>query len=203
MTYAELIADLQTWMENTATTFTDSLDTIIDMAERRISKELNCDAMREQATLTLVNGTATAAKPATAVAINWVRVGNTPPLEFRTLSFLLDYAPNAATTGTPRYYGNQDESTLYFAPTPNAAAAALTCRCEFDARITGLSAGTTTTWVSLNQPDLLFYACLLESGAFEKAGDDEQRYSALYDRALKSAQAEVARTRSDATSLMR
>ena len=203
MDYATLVAQLQAWQEEEGAEFLASVDTIIDLAEQRISKELDCDAMRAQDTLALVAGTPTIAKPTLAVGINWVRIGSNPPIEFRTLSYMLDYAPDATSTGTPRYYGNKDASTLYFAPTPNSAAAALTTTCEYFFRINGLSSTTTTTWISVNAFDLLFYACLLESGVFLKNVEDDKRYGELYARALESAKAEVARVRSDATSPMR
>lgn len=203
MDYATLVAQLEAWQEEDGAEFTASVDTIIDLAEQRISKELDCDAMRAQTTLTLVAGTATVAKPALAVGVNWVRIGSNPPIQFRDLTFMLDFAPDATATGTPRYYGNKDADTLYFAPTPNTAAAALTTTCEYFFRITGLSSDTTTTWISVNAFDLLFYACLVESGVFLKNAEDGKRYGDLYARALETAKAEVARVRSDATSIAR
>lgn len=200
MTYDDLIQRLQDWMENDGTEFSDGLPHVVTLAEARIGKELSTDAMREQATLTLAAGATDVARPADAVAVRWLRPTTGLPIDHRTLPFMLDFWPDTSTTGTPRFYGNKDEATLYVVPPP---AAETTLTCEYEARITGLSDATPTTWISTRHPDLLFYACLLEAGAFEKAPEEEQRYSALYDRALESARGEVARSRSDANSLMR
>ena len=41
-------------------------------------------------------------------------------LLYKQVTFLQDYTPDPATTGTPKYYADWDESTFLLAPTPNA-----------------------------------------------------------------------------------
>ena len=57
---------------------------------------------------------------------------------------------------------------------------------DYTSRPTQLSSTQTTTWLSLNAPDLLFYSCMLEVLTFEKAeADTIADYTAKYQQALQ------------------
>ena len=72
------------------------------------------------------------------------------------------------------------------APIPDATAAAGTLAINYTTRPTQLSSSNTTTWLSLNAPDVLFYACMLEVLTFQKAeADTMQDYAAKYQQALQ------------------
>jgi len=53
-------------------------------------------------------------------------------------------------------------------------------------RPSGLSSSTTTTWISINAPDALLYACLVEASLFMKEAPDlTQSYTVKYQEALQ------------------
>ena len=97
-----------------------------------------------------------------------------------------DYAPDRSVEGSPKYYSWDDDVTLMLAPTPNAATAAGTLDLSYTYRPDQLSGTQTTTWLSLNAPDLLLHACMLEVLTFEKAEQDTiADYTAKYQQALQ------------------
>lgn len=204
MTYDELVARLKAFLEDDYTEFSSSIDTMIEHAELQIAKELEVDAMIQHETGALTLGTATVDKPNTAiVSVRSFTItvnGKKVPLFMRQKSFLDAFWPDATKKDTPRFYANYDEDTWQVAPTPKAAYA---FSAETVQRITGLSSSTTTTWISLNHPDLLFYAVCLQGGVFDQDSEDGKRYAELYERALTGARAEVDRVRSDLNSILR
>tara|TARA_B100001564_G_scaffold117586_1_gene97872 strand:+ start:1666 stop:2367 length:702 start_codon:yes stop_codon:yes gene_type:complete len=111
--------------------------------------------------------------------------------------FMSEYydTPETASTAKPRYYANWDMGTIVVAPTPNAV-------YKFEIGITkkptGLSTGNTETWISVNAPNVLLYACLCEAFKFLKAPQDQQVYEASYQEAISSlAQEQLGKKRRD------
>ena len=111
--------------------------------------------------------------------------------------FMSEYydTPEVASTAIPRYYANWDMGTIVVAPTPNAV-------YKFEIGITkkptGLSSSNTKTWVSVNAPNVLLYACLCEAFKFLKAPNDQQVYEASYQEAIQSlAQEQLGKKRRD------
>ena len=203
-TFDELETRVKNWAENEGTEFDTEFDTMVENAENRLSRELNAEAMLIHKTATLTVGQAFLDKPLDGVNIRSLSFidgsdsNKRKYLEFRTVTYLGDYHPVRAAVGTPRYYANWDEKTWLLAPAANAQDV---IEAYYEARITGLSDTVTTTWISVNYPDLLFYAILIEAGCFEKNAEMAGKYSQLYRTALTSAQAEIARIRGDDTSI--
>ena len=204
-TYADFKTRIKAYIEDDYTEFDTSIDDIVGNAELRISRDINLDAMLVRATGNFTIGAETLAKPASCVAIKWFTYtdinGDQQFLQFRTTSFLRDYAPNKATTGSPRYYGNLDEDTLELAPTPDATSA---YEMEHEVRVDGLTASDgTSTWLSTDAEDLLLYACLVEGEIFHKNEGSLAMYEKKYEESLVATTAEVARIRGDSTSIRR
>jgi len=202
-TYAELTTQIQDWAENTEATFVAEIPVFIANAELRIyrSADLNT-ARKEDATIALSDGVISATLPTDLVVIHSVALlisGARTLLLQKDKSFIDDYTGDRTATGTPKYYAWDDDVTVYLGPTPDATAAAGTLAIEYTFRPTALSASQTTTWLSLNAPDVLFYACQLEAVIFmQKEEDTIASYKAGYEQALKGLiMEEVARNRTD------
>jgi hypothetical protein len=85
--------------------------------------------------------------------------------------------------------------TIVVAPTPNAV-------YKFEIGITkkptGLSSSNTKTWVSVNAPNVILYACLCEAFKFLKAPQDQQVYEQSYNQAIQQlAQEQLGKKRRD------
>ena len=96
-------------------------------------------------------------------------------LQFRDTSFMSEFNPTGA-TGVPKYYSMWDEEKIVVAPTPDAT---YEIQLNYILKDPGLSATNTTTYLSLNFPDGLLYACLAEAYGFLKGPVDMLQ---LYDK---------------------
>ena len=187
MTYAELIARLQTWVESTETDMVANLDTIIEYAELRVYKTVDLNEARLTSSVTLTPSDPEVTLPSGLVTIRTVTLdvsGALTLLEQKEVSFLDDYTGARTVEGTPRYYAWLDDSTILLAPAPDAAD---DVQIAHTIRPTQLSSSETTTWLSLNASDVLMYSCLIELATFLKQeADMVQAYQAKYQEAVKT-----------------
>ena len=192
MTYAELIAKLQVWWESDETAFLAEFDTFIEFAEKRIYRSVDLNTSRvTDATVALTQGQRTVAIPTAVVVLRDVALLASDGVTATQLlqkdnTFLRDYAPDDSVEGTPKYYAWDNDVQISLAPSPDATVAAGTLIIDYTSRPTQLSGSQTTTWLSLNAPDLLFYSCMLEVLTFQKAeADTIADYTAKYQQALQ------------------
>ena len=92
-----------------------------------------------------------------------------------------EYWPDGADTGIPKYYSVWDQNTFYVAPTP---AASYAVELGYIYRPAQLSSTNTTTWVSINAPEALLYACLIQAYSYTKGPPDMLAY---FNNAYKEA----------------
>lgn len=201
--YAELVTRLQNYTEDPDSEFSDEIDTIIENAELRIARDLEVDgfdAMTEREDGSMSTGDREITKPSAVIStvqFNIVNGTTRPVLQKRPESFLNYFWPDRTATDVPRYYADLDETKWVVAPTPDDT---YTYEIETKQRITGLSSGTTTTWISTQHPDLLFFACLVEGEIFHTNPDDLTLYEARYQQALEGVNRESIRNRMDGAS---
>jgi len=170
-TYSGLKTAVQNYMDNSETTFTNTLDTFIKQAENRIFNTIELNVFRKNVTGTASSGNPYLSSPSDFVAPLSLAVLNDDSeytyLLLKHPSFMRNYIKTAATTGVPKYYGQFDEDTFILAPTPNAN---LTFELHYLYQPTSLTAAgdSGTTWISDNTPDLLLYGSLVEASIFMK-----------------------------------
>jgi hypothetical protein len=202
MTYAELLQKIRDYTEVDSNVLTDSiLDSMIRDAELRIFREVDADYAREYAAanvninspyLLLPNATSSSGLTSTrrAVIVRSFLVFNTNQsptnkeyLDKRDTSFIFEYNSTGA-TGVPKYYANWKETTLIMAPTPDAQ---YQVQLSYIYTPDHLSATNTTTYLSDNVPDLLFYATMMQAYEFLKGPMDMYKvYSDKYNVAIQS-----------------
>ncbi len=192
MSYTTLKANIQNFMEDDSTELTASIDVIIAQAEEMVFQRLpNLPCFRQVATANLVVGTFEyTVGPSTCRMIRQVSVtdssSNVNYLNHRVDSYLRDYWPNSATTGTPIMYSTKNATTsgtvITLAPTPSAT---LAYQVDFIAPETGLSSSNANTWVDTNAPAVLLAAALYETSAFLKAADTLSLYKTQFDEAAQ------------------
>lgn len=204
-TYDSLVTELQKEFRDFDEDYSGSIDNVIYLSEQRIAKDIDFDAMHEEVTGVLTANDETFALPTDAIAIRHLRVASVggsdyKALKFRMLGYLRDAFPETTPAARPDFMGIFDEDTYILAPKPLLA---YPYKCEFDFRITGLSATTQSTWISTNQGPLLFYACCLQSSVLSKTPDDEKRYGTLYNDEKSKCEAEINRRRTNANSALR
>lgn len=114
----------------------------------------------------------------------------------RSYSWLLDYAPSGnSSTGVPRYYSDVDGTDFIVGPSPNAA---YTMEMAYYEKLAPLDASNETNWLTVNAPDLLLYAALLESAPFLRDDPRVATWQGMYDRLGASLTAQDAAFMTDA-----
>ena len=202
MTFAELLQKVRDYTEVDSNVLTDSiLDSMIRDAELRIFREVDADYAREYATanlninspyLQLPNATSSSGLTSTRRAVivrSFLVYDSTQSpttkeyLNKSDTSFKFGYN-STGTTGVPKYYANWKETTLIMAPTPDAQ---YQVQLSYIYTPDHLSATNTTTYLSDNVPDLLFYATMMQAYEFLKGPMDMYKvYSDKYNVAIQS-----------------
>ena len=214
-TYAELVTQIRDYSETDSAVLTTTIiNDIIANAEDRIFRSIELDNFKEYISgntaannrFVLLPGYTTGATTPTINDIATIRyvtlytdAGTKErfALERVDADFLNEYypTPEVGSSAKPRYYATWDMKKIAIAPTPNAV-------YKFEIGITkkptGLGAGNTTTWVSVNAERALLYACMVETFKFLKAPQDQQVYEASFAEALQElAQEQLGKKRRD------
>jgi len=185
MTYSELVTNIRNYTEVGANVFTDAvINVFITFAENRILRDIDLDVFKLEVTSNLTTNNKFLSAPSDILTHRYLIVtsGTTQIfLDFRDTSFMKEYWPNGATTGIPKYYSVWNENTFYIAPTPSSAFAV---ELGYIYRPAQLSSTNTTTWISTNAPEALFYACLIQAYSYTKGPPDMM---AIFDASYKQA----------------
>ena len=199
MTYAELLQKVRDYTEVDSAVLTDTIvQGMIRDAELRIFREVDADYTREYATANLNIGSpyldlpsaATTTATRTSIIVRSMLVFDstqTPTtkeyLDKRDTSFIFEYNSTGA-TGVPKYYANWKETTIIMAPAPDAQ---YQVQLSYIYSPEALSATNTTTYLSDNVSDLLFYATMVQAYEFLKGPMDMYKiYSDKYNGAIQS-----------------
>ena len=201
-TYTELVSQIRDYTEVSSDVFTDSIiNDFIEHTENKILRDLDLPVFRsyQYATFTASNGFltlpgGTSLTPSEFSIIRSVMIypaagsGDRTYLEQRDVTYMNEYWPDRSTTGTPKYYSQWDQNTIYVVPTPSAAFYVEVGLTKLPTR---LSSSNTNTWLSDNAPALLLYGCLVEAFKFLKGPADMlQVYTQSYEMALQEVAAQ-------------
>ena len=196
MTYTELVQKIRDYTEVGSEVLTSTIvNGFIRDAEFKIFREADADYAREYANSTftannkfvaLPNATGVSSTERRALIVRSVVATNSSSvqvaLEPRDDTFINEYNSTGA-TGFPKYYATFRENAIEVAPTPDAA---YVVALDYIYTPDALSTTNTTTYISLNAPELLLYACLLEAFAYLKGPMDMYKlYQEKYNEALQ------------------
>ena len=163
-TFTTLKTAIQEYTDNTESTFTGQLSRFILNAEERILKECQLDDFRKNVSGTATQSTKFLTKPTDFLApfsLSAVNSSNNEFLLYKQVTFLQDYTPNPATTGTPKYYADWDEDTFLLAPTPDSN---YTMELHYFYRPQSITASSDgTSWLGTNAELALLYGSLVEA----------------------------------------
>jgi hypothetical protein len=174
MTYDELVTNIRNYTEVGSNVFTNSvINTFITMAENRILRDIDLDVFKKEVTGTMTTSNKFLTAPTDILTHRYLMLtdasNNQIFLDFRDTSFMKEFWADGSDTGTPKYYAVWDQNTFYVAPTPNANFAV---ELGYIYRPTQLSSTNTETWVSINAPEALLYACLIQAYSYTKGPTD-------------------------------
>jgi hypothetical protein len=192
MTYAELVQKIRDYTEVDSTVLSDTIiNGFIENAEFRVLREVDSDSNRSFKTAQLTTSQRYIDVPDDCLVVRSAQIvdsdgvasaDNREFLEYKDTNFMSEYNPTDA-TGVPKYYSYWDEDTLVFAPVPDAE---YTIQINYVLKPAALTATNTTTYLSLNFPNGLLYACLVEAYGFLKGPQDllqlyEQKYKQVVE----------------------
>jgi len=174
----------------------DVLARIIKNAEHTIFRAVDVDDERFYSTSNCIIGNRYVSVPADCRVIRYVQLlnDNVSPniqvfLEQRDTSFMAEYynIPSTVSTSLPKYWANWDENYWVVAPTPDTAYEITMAFNKEPVSLTDATKSTSGTYISNKYPDLLLYACLVNTYAYLKGPQDMlQYYKAAYKEALES-----------------
>ena len=186
-TYDGLKQAIQDYTENSETTFVGNLPIFIRAAEERILKsvQLNLFMRNQIGAMTLGNQYLGAPSDFLApFSLTLTDNGKKEFLEFKDLSFIEVFSPDATATGKPRYYAQFDVGNFILAPTPDKN---YDVEVQYMFRPASLTsgAGTATSWLSENAELSLLYGSLVEAYIFMKGEQDIMaQYNQRFTEAL-------------------
>ena len=191
MTFTTLQQDVQRYLERGNTLASDpivfeQIPRLINLAERRIARELKVEGFINVVTGTLSAGQSVYPKPdrwRDTVSIN-IGTGttlNTRKILFsRVYEYLRSYWPDALETDTPIFYSDYDYSHWLLAPTPDAEYPFEILYYELPPL---LDENVQTNWITEYAPQLLLYGTLVEATPFLKNDERIPVWQSMYDRA--------------------
>lgn len=195
-TYAEMLAQIQAWVEDDSAEFVASIPDILQLGEDRIQRDLDLGIFAQWFSNAMTPASAT--QQFTKIAGELVHGsfyidtgGVRRFVEPRSVEFVLDYN-NGNPSGVPKYWATFSahpySTTLspfwIFAPIP---ASNYTLNGRALVRATRLSGSTANSWIGDNMEDLLLKACLAETEAFLKDDGRVDMWKKDYVEALATA----------------
>ena len=203
ISYPDLRTNIRNYTEVSSTVLSDSvIENIVLNAEYRIFRDVPMDAYRASTTGNLVTNQDFVNVPAGALVVRAVQVytstsvttGANVFLEKKDLTFLEEYVSANTSTGSPKYYamkggatGNTSSTSgaILLAPVPDST---YEYQIHYNRIPDKLEAtDNETSFISLNFPNGLLYACLVEAYGYLKGPADmlqlyEQKYKQEVER---------------------
>ena len=191
MTFASLQQDIRRYLERGTTYASDpvvfeQIPRLINLAERRIARELKIQGFINVVSGTLTTGQSVYAKPDRWRDTISFNVGTGPLNNSRKTLFTRDYEymraywPDSTQTDEPVFYADYDYTHWLVAPTPDDDYPFEVLYYELPPLLDDV---VQTNWLTEYAPQLLLYGALLEATPFLKNDERIQVWQTMYDRA--------------------
>jgi len=190
MTFTTLQQDVRRYLERGATLAEDAIvyeqiPRLINLAERRIARELKIQGFINVVTDTLIVGQSVYQKPdrwRDTVSIN-IGTGDSHNVRkflfTRDYEYLRSYWPNESLTEEPVFYADYNYTNWLILPPPDEAYPFEVLYYELPVL---LDDENQTNWLTDYAPQVLLYASLLEATPFLKNDDRIPVWQQMYDR---------------------
>ena len=190
-TFTTLQQDIRRYLERGFTLASDAIvyeqiPRLINLAERRIARELKVQGLINVVTSAMQPGLAVYPKPdrwRTTVSFNYGIDNQYQQLFPRSYEYVRSYWPNRDETGVPLFYADYDYNNWIVSPTPDQA-------YPFEVLIYQLlpllDDANQTNWLTEYAPQVLLYASLLEATPFLKNDERIGVWQQMYDRSAQA-----------------
>ena len=191
LTFTTLKQDVQKYLERGGSAASDpgvfdQIPRLINLAERRIARELKVQGFIQATTSTMILGQSVYAKPdrwRETISMNFgAGASNTTrtPIFARGYEYCRGYWPDESVQDTPEFYADYDYSHWLIVPTPDFAYPFEVLYWELPALLDDTNE---TNWLTEYAPQLLLYGTLLEATPFLKNDERIATWQTFYDRA--------------------
>lgn len=208
MTYNSLVADLEAYLQRTDSLVVNQIPQFVNLAQIRIPREMKLLGFRQEV-CGYFNGstqsTGIMQKPsdwrktiAFYVGTGTLNNTHTPVLD-RDYDYIRTVYPDPTQQGVPRFYADADYNHWLVQPSPQMG---YPYKIPYYSTLTLLDSTTQTNWLTINAPDLLLYACLLEAVPFLKVDERIPIWQGLYTNAKTALQAQEVEGRYDTAALI-
>tara|TARA_R100001015_G_scaffold18486_2_gene11759 strand:- start:6861 stop:7490 length:630 start_codon:yes stop_codon:yes gene_type:complete len=197
-TYANLKTEIANYLNRSD--LTEHLDTFIDLAEARHSRDLRVREMESiDTSITTVAGTQSYDLPTGYLEMRYVLFQSSPytQLNYTAPADFFRVHNVGVGTGSPSNYTIVGDK-LFLGKTPDSAT---TLELGFFKKPTALSDSNTTNSILTNLPDLYLYASLAETAPFLVQDERLPIWAQLYQEGTKTANNTAQRGRTSATPL--
>jgi hypothetical protein len=190
-TFTTLQQDIRRYLERGFTLASDAIvyeqiPRLINLAERRIARELKIEGLINVLSGTLQPGLAVYPKPdrwRTTVSFNYGIDNQYQQLFPRSYEYVRSYWPNRDETSPPLFYADYDYNNWILSPTPDQA-------YPFEVLVYQLlpllDDSNQTNWLTEYAPQVLLYASLLEATPFLKNDERIAVWQSMYDRSAQA-----------------
>ena len=184
-TKATLTTAIQDYIESTESSLVTNIPNFIKSTEEKILKSVQLDVFRKNVTGTSSASNTYLAMPSDFLAPFSLAVidssSNYNYLKLKHVTFIRDYQPLEATTGTPEYYAEFDQERFILAPTPSTG---FTFELHYFYRPQSLTVSDGVTWLSENAINAMLYGSLVEACTYLKNFESIPVYEQKYQEAL-------------------
>lgn len=194
MTFTTLQDDVRSYLERGGSASTDPLvfaqiPNLINLAERRISRDLKVQGFQVAVVTNMQAGVAVIAKPdrwRETISMNiGTGTGNNTRVQIfsRSYEYCRQYWPNETEVQQPVFYADYNYSNWLFVPTPDANYPIEILYYELPAL---LDEANQTNWLTEFAPNLLLYATLLEATPYLKNDERIPVWQTMYAQAAQA-----------------
>jgi hypothetical protein len=185
MTYNNLVADIESYLERTDQATLSKIPTFIGLAEQVIASEIKFLGNLVVVSSNMVTNDPVIQKPARwrkTVSMNVTVAGDRRPILLRKYEYLREFWPDPTQTDVPEYYCDYNYDHWLVAPTPSDDYAYEVLYYE---RIQPLDSSNQTNWFTQYAPQALLYGSLLQAMPFLKNDERipmwQQQYQAIME----------------------
>jgi hypothetical protein len=185
MTYNNLVADIESYLERTDQATLSKIPTFIGLAEQVIASEIKFLGNLVVVSSNMVSDQPVIQKPARwrkTVSMNVTVAGERRPILLRKYEYLREFWPDPTETDVPEYYCDYNYDHWLVAPTPADDYAYEVLYYE---RIQPLDSSNQTNWFTQYAPQALLYGSLLQAMPFLKNDERipmwQQQYQAIME----------------------
>jgi hypothetical protein len=185
MTYNNLVADIESYLERTDQATLSKIPTFIGLAEQVIASEIKFLGNLVVVSSNMVSDQPVIQKPARwrkTVSMNVTVAGERHPILLRKYEYLREFWPDPTETDVPEYYCDYNYDHWLVAPTPADDYAYEVLYYE---RIQPLDESNQTNWFTQYAPQALLYGSLLQAMPFLKNDERipmwQQQYQAIME----------------------